>query len=152
VSEALYTPTEKEILEAYESIQYLRELAVPEVIYSDLDDDEVSKDPEDVLYTRAMWRKVIQGALASYSNSLAAMYCPDMDTPTVERVSSWQEEKEVTLRMTVEAYSHLCGMGLSIYEVTINKTITQGKAYLEIRKINVSPWPLGWEVIKLFKY
>ncbi|GAB0207108.1 hypothetical protein GRJ2_003176400 [Grus japonensis] len=34
---------------ADEGIQYLRELAVLEVIYSDLDDDEVSKDPENVL-------------------------------------------------------------------------------------------------------
>jgi len=56
------------------------------VIYSDLDDDEVSKDLEDVLCTRAMWRKVIQGAPASYSNSLAALYCPDMDAPTVKSV------------------------------------------------------------------
>jgi len=69
---------------ADEGIQYLRKLAVLEVIYSDPDDDEVSKDPEDVLRTRAMWRKVIQGSPASYSTSLAAMYCPDMDTPAVE--------------------------------------------------------------------
>jgi len=34
---------------ADEGIQYLRELAGLGVIYSDLDDDEVSKDPEDVL-------------------------------------------------------------------------------------------------------
>ncbi|GAB0207603.1 hypothetical protein GRJ2_003226000 [Grus japonensis] len=42
---------------ADEGIQYLRELAVLEVIYSDLDDDDVSKDPEDVECMRAMWRK-----------------------------------------------------------------------------------------------
>ncbi|GAB0182260.1 hypothetical protein GRJ2_000691300 [Grus japonensis] len=65
---------------ADEGIRYLRELAVLEVIYSDLDDDEVSKDPEDVLCTQVMWRKVIQSAPASYSNSLAVMYCLDMDT------------------------------------------------------------------------
>ncbi|GAB0206427.1 hypothetical protein GRJ2_003108300 [Grus japonensis] len=82
---------------ADEGIQYLRELAVLEVIYSDLDDEEVSKDPEDVLGTRAMWRKVIQSAPASYSNSLAAMYCPDMDTPTVEKVSSWLQNFEENL-------------------------------------------------------
>ncbi|XP_010568992.1 PREDICTED: uncharacterized protein LOC104833793 [Haliaeetus leucocephalus] len=82
---------------ADEGIQYLRELAVVEVIYSDLDDEEVSKDPEDVLCTRAMWRKVIQGAPASYSNSLAAMYCPDVETPTVEKVSSWLQNFEENL-------------------------------------------------------
>ncbi|GAB0203748.1 hypothetical protein GRJ2_002840400 [Grus japonensis] len=46
---------------ADEGIQYLRELAVLEVIYSDLDDDEVSKDPEDVECMRAMWRKTTSG-------------------------------------------------------------------------------------------
>ncbi|XP_010561942.1 PREDICTED: uncharacterized protein LOC104829417 [Haliaeetus leucocephalus] len=44
-----------------------------------------------------MWRKVIQGAPASYSNSLAAMYCPDMETPTVEKVSSWLQNFEENL-------------------------------------------------------
>ncbi|XP_049649847.1 uncharacterized protein LOC126035354 [Accipiter gentilis] len=82
---------------ADEGIQYLRELAVVEVIYSDLDDDEVSKDPDDVLCTRAMWQKVIQGAPASYYNSLAAMYCPDMERPTVEKVSSWLQNFEENL-------------------------------------------------------
>ncbi|XP_075595208.1 uncharacterized protein LOC142599193 [Balearica regulorum gibbericeps] len=85
---------------ADEGIQYLRELAVLEVIYSDLDDEEVSKDPEDVLCTRAMWRKVIQSAPASYSNSLAAMYFPDMDTPTVEKVSAWLQNFEENLCTT----------------------------------------------------
>ncbi|XP_037228551.1 uncharacterized protein LOC119140998 [Falco rusticolus] len=39
---------------AHEGIQYLRELAVLAAIYNDLDNEEVSKDPEDVLCTRAM--------------------------------------------------------------------------------------------------
>jgi len=39
---------------ADEDIWYLRELAVLEVIYNDLDDDNVSKDPEDVLCLWAM--------------------------------------------------------------------------------------------------
>ncbi|GAB0208544.1 hypothetical protein GRJ2_003320100 [Grus japonensis] len=47
----------KPISDSDEGIQYLRELAVLEVIYSDLDDEEVSKDPEDVLCMQAMWRK-----------------------------------------------------------------------------------------------
>ncbi|GAB0209890.1 hypothetical protein GRJ2_003454700 [Grus japonensis] len=38
-------------------IQYLRELAVLEVIYDDLYNDEISKDPDDVLCIWAMWRK-----------------------------------------------------------------------------------------------
>ncbi|PKU39964.1 glycine dehydrogenase mitochondrial-like [Limosa lapponica baueri] len=83
-------------LDTNEGIQYLRELAVLEVIYSDLDNDEVSKDLEDVLCTWAIWRKVILSAPVSY-NSLAVMYCPDMDTPTVERVSSWFQNFEENL-------------------------------------------------------
>ncbi|KAJ7412559.1 Gag polyprotein [Willisornis vidua] len=82
---------------AHEGIQYLRELAVLEVIYGDLKNDNVSKDPEDVPCTMAMWRKVIQSAPASYSNSLAAMYYPEMDTPTVERASFWLQNLEETL-------------------------------------------------------
>ncbi|XP_039240626.1 uncharacterized protein LOC120323903 [Pipra filicauda] len=82
---------------ADEGIQYLRELAVVEVIYSDLNNDSVSKDPEDVPCTMAMWRKVIQSAPASYSNSLAALYYPEMDTPTVERASFWLKNLEETL-------------------------------------------------------
>ncbi|GAB0208965.1 hypothetical protein GRJ2_003362200 [Grus japonensis] len=78
-----------------EGIQYLRELAVLEVIYSDPEDDEVSKDLEDVLCTRAVWRKRIQSA--PVSNSLAAMYCLDMDTPTVEKGSTWLQNFEENL-------------------------------------------------------
>jgi len=39
---------------ADEGIQNLRELAELEIIYSDLYDKEVSKDPEDVLCIQAM--------------------------------------------------------------------------------------------------
>lgn len=40
----------------------------------------------------------------------------------------------------------LCGMWLSIYEVTIKKT------YLETAKITVSAWPWDWEIIEVLKY
>lgn len=39
---------------------------VLEVIYSDLDNDDVSKDPECVLCIQAVWRKVIQSASVSF--------------------------------------------------------------------------------------
>ncbi|XP_061852038.1 uncharacterized protein LOC133625402 [Colius striatus] len=82
---------------ADEGIQYLRELAVLEVIYGDLDNVEASTDPDDVQCTRAMLRKVIQSAPATYSNILAMVYHPDMDIPTVERVSSWLQNYEESL-------------------------------------------------------
>lgn len=71
-----------------EGIQYLKELAILEVIYNDLNDHEVSRNPEDVRCLWTLWRKVTQSAPVSYSNSLAMMYCLDMDTPIVEKVSS----------------------------------------------------------------
>ena len=36
-------------------IQYLRELVVLEVIYSNLDDNQASKDPDEIWCTRSMW-------------------------------------------------------------------------------------------------
>ncbi|KAK4807021.1 hypothetical protein QYF61_000350 [Mycteria americana] len=41
-------------------IQYLRELAMLEVIYGDLDNKQLSKDPDEVQCTRPMWRKLVQ--------------------------------------------------------------------------------------------
>lgn len=49
---------------AVKSIQYVGELAVLKVIYSDLD-DKVSKDPHDSFLIWPMWRKVVQKASAS---------------------------------------------------------------------------------------
>uniref|UniRef100_A0A8C0UGE2 Integrase catalytic domain-containing protein n=1 Tax=Cyanistes caeruleus TaxID=156563 RepID=A0A8C0UGE2_CYACU len=76
---------------ADEGIQHLRELAVLEIIYSDLKSDRVPEDPEDAPCTMAMWRKVVQSAPASYSSSLVSLYHPQMDTPTIEMASSWME-------------------------------------------------------------
>ncbi|KAK4807128.1 hypothetical protein QYF61_018469 [Mycteria americana] len=40
-------------------IQYLKELAVLEVIYGDLDNEQLSKDPDEVQCTRPMWQKLV---------------------------------------------------------------------------------------------
>ncbi|KAJ7413930.1 hypothetical protein BTVI_41940 [Pitangus sulphuratus] len=82
---------------ADEAIQYLRELAVLEIVYSNLGSDNVPKDPEDVPCTQAMWRKVFQSTPASYSNNLVALYYLQMDTPAVEVMSSWLWNIEETL-------------------------------------------------------
>lgn len=44
---------------ADEGIQYLKEVELLEIIYSDLKSDRVTKDPENAPSTRAMWRKVV---------------------------------------------------------------------------------------------
>lgn len=71
---------------------------------------------------------------------------------TLSFLQNTAEEKEVILLKTMEALSLLCGMWLSIYEVTINETTTQGKTNLETGKINVSAWPWGWEVIEVLEH
>jgi len=91
---------------ADEGVQYLRELEVLQVIYSDLDDD----NPEDVLCTLAMWRKVMESAPVSYSNSMAVMYCPDMDIPAMERVSSWLQKFEENLCISSSLWDSALGV------------------------------------------
>ncbi|KAK4810930.1 hypothetical protein QYF61_013338 [Mycteria americana] len=50
-------------------IQYLRELAMLEVVYDDLNDEQLSKDPDEVQCTRPMWRKLVQSVPASSASS-----------------------------------------------------------------------------------
>lgn len=64
-------------------IQYPRELAVRDVVYDDLDNDRLSKDPDEVKCTPPMWRKFVQSAPSSYANSLAVMTWKDHEEPTV---------------------------------------------------------------------
>ncbi|KAK4831864.1 hypothetical protein QYF61_019692 [Mycteria americana] len=74
---------------------YLRELAVLEVIYGDLDDVRSPTDPDEVQCTRPMWRKLVRNAPLSCANSLAILTWKDGDGPTVnEAASNLQEYKE----------------------------------------------------------
>lgn len=54
-------------------IWYLRELAMLEVIYDDLDNKQLSKDPDEVMYTQPMWQKFVWSAPSLYANSMAIM-------------------------------------------------------------------------------
>ncbi|KAK4806478.1 LOW QUALITY PROTEIN: hypothetical protein QYF61_013971 [Mycteria americana] len=69
-------------------IQYLRELAVLEVIYGDLDDVRSPTDPDEVQCTRPMWRKLVRNAPPSCANSLAILIWRDEDGPTVKEAAS----------------------------------------------------------------
>ncbi|GAB0209900.1 hypothetical protein GRJ2_003455700 [Grus japonensis] len=80
-----------------EGIQYLRELTVVEVIYSDLDSNQVSKDLDDIQCTRATWRRFVWNAPVLYSNTLAMMDWPDFNIPTVERLSHQLQHFEENL-------------------------------------------------------
>lgn len=54
-------------------IKYLRELAVLEVIYDDLDKKQLSKDPDEIGSTGLTWQKFLHSAPLSHANSLAVM-------------------------------------------------------------------------------
>ena len=79
-------------------IQYLRELAVLEVIYGDLDDVRSPKDPDEVQCTRPMWRKLVRNAPPSCANSLAILTWRDGDGPTVNEAASnlWEYEESIS--------------------------------------------------------
>ncbi|KAK4807112.1 hypothetical protein QYF61_018453 [Mycteria americana] len=69
-------------------IQYLRELAVLEVIYGDLDDVQSPTDPDEVQCTRPLWRKLVRNGPLSCANSLAILTLRDGDGPTVNEAAS----------------------------------------------------------------
>jgi len=54
-------------------IQYLRELAVWELVYYDPDNALLPTDPDEVQCTRPMWRKFVWGAPSLYAISLAVI-------------------------------------------------------------------------------
>jgi len=50
-------------------IQYLRGLAVRELIYYDPDDEQLPTDPEEVQCKRPTWRKFVRSAPSLYASS-----------------------------------------------------------------------------------
>ncbi|XP_033930272.1 uncharacterized protein [Melopsittacus undulatus] len=67
-------------------LQYLRELAILEVIYHKLDATNASIDPDEVKCTRPMWRKFTRSAPPSYAISLALVCWRNGEAPTVDEV------------------------------------------------------------------
>ncbi|KAM6103469.1 Friend virus susceptibility protein 1-like [Theristicus caerulescens] len=78
-------------------IQYLRELAVLEVIHNDLNNEQLSKDPDEVQCTRPMWRKFVRSAPSSYANPLAIMTWKDEEGPTVDELAGQLRQYEESL-------------------------------------------------------
>jgi len=72
--------------------QYLRELAVWELVYYEPEDRQVPTDPDEVQCTRHMWRKFVRSAPSSYANSLAVVNWKGKEAPTVDEVAVrlWQ--------------------------------------------------------------
>ncbi|KAM6099853.1 uncharacterized protein LJ206_003370 [Theristicus caerulescens] len=84
-------------------IQYLRELAVLEVIHNDLNNEQLSKDPDEVQCTRPMWRKFVRSAPSSYANSLAIMTWKDEEGPTVDELAGQLRQYEESLSSSLRA-------------------------------------------------
>jgi len=63
-----------------------------EVIYDDLDKEQLSQDPDEVTCTQPMWRKFVQSAPSSYANSLAVMTWKDGEGQMVDELAgqAWQ--------------------------------------------------------------
>ncbi|KAK4815958.1 hypothetical protein QYF61_010452 [Mycteria americana] len=78
-------------------IQYRRELAMLEVIYGDLDDEQLPRDPDEVQCTRPMWRKLVRSAPSSCANSLAILTWKDRECPTVDEAASNLREYEESI-------------------------------------------------------
>ncbi|KAK4810705.1 hypothetical protein QYF61_007679 [Mycteria americana] len=79
-----------------------------EVVYGDLDDEQLSKDPDEVKCTRPTWWKLLRSAPASYANSLAILTWKDRDGPMVdEAASQLHEYKEIISSSLVSAVEKL---------------------------------------------
>ncbi|KAK4810684.1 hypothetical protein QYF61_007484 [Mycteria americana] len=89
-------------------IQYLRELAVLEVINGDLDDEQPPKGPDEVQCTRPLWWKLVRNAPSSCANSLAILTWKDGEGTTVdEAASQLREYKESISSSLVSAVEKL---------------------------------------------
>ncbi|GAB0207392.1 hypothetical protein GRJ2_003204800 [Grus japonensis] len=75
-------------------IQYLRELAMWEMVYYDLDNVQLPTDPDEVQCTRPMWRKFVWSAPSSYTNSLAVMEWKGKEAPMVDEVAGQLRQYE----------------------------------------------------------
>ncbi|XP_066841063.1 olfactory receptor 14C36-like [Anser cygnoides] len=88
-------------------IWFLRELAMLEVIDSNLDNKQLSKDPDEVKCTRPMWQTFVHSAPSSYASSLAVMTWKDQEEPTwMNRLANSGITKKVSL-LPYEPVSHL---------------------------------------------
>jgi len=78
-------------------IQYLRELAVWELVYCDTDDEQVPTDPDELQCSQSMWRKFVWSAPSSHANSLAIIDWKGKEAPTVDEVAVRLRQYEESL-------------------------------------------------------
>uniref|UniRef100_A0A8C3VGY1 Uncharacterized protein n=1 Tax=Catharus ustulatus TaxID=91951 RepID=A0A8C3VGY1_CATUS len=108
---------------ADEGIQYLRELAVLEIIYGDLRSGRVLEDPEDAPCTMAMWRKVVQSAPASYSSSLVSL----LTVGTCWKFSiSWSQRQPSGATQVMHECETCCNQGSHTSGVSLEERAVAG--------------------------
>ncbi|KAK4824604.1 hypothetical protein QYF61_016873 [Mycteria americana] len=69
-----------------------------EVIYDHLNNEQLSKDPDEVRCTRPMWRKFVRSTPASYANSLVVMTWKDGEGQRVDELAGqlWQYKESLS--------------------------------------------------------
>jgi len=78
-------------------IQYLRELAVRELVYCEPDDEQLPRDPDEVQCTASMWRKFVRSTPSSHANSLAIVNWKGEEAPAVHEVAVLLQQYEESL-------------------------------------------------------
>uniref|UniRef100_A0A8D0F8T2 Uncharacterized protein n=1 Tax=Strix occidentalis caurina TaxID=311401 RepID=A0A8D0F8T2_STROC len=90
-------------------IQYLRELAMQEMVCYDPDNAQLPTDPDEVQCTQPMWRKFVRSTPSPYANALAVMDWRDKEGPTVDelacRLRQYEENLSSPLVAAVEKLS-----------------------------------------------
>ncbi|GAB0207598.1 hypothetical protein GRJ2_003225500 [Grus japonensis] len=82
-------------------IQYLRELAVREMVYYDPDNAQLPTDPDEVQCTQPMWWKFVWSTPSSYTNSLAVMEWKGEEAPIGTEVAGQLQQYEESLSSSI---------------------------------------------------
>ena len=77
------------------------------MVYSDLDNDWVSKDPDDVWCPRAVWRQPVWATMPAYACALALRDWLAAEAPTMGELSCWALRAQESLSVCGTASARL---------------------------------------------
>ncbi|GAB0210195.1 hypothetical protein GRJ2_003485300 [Grus japonensis] len=124
-------------------IQYLRELAMQEMVYYDPDNAQLPIDPDEVHCTGPMWHSFVQCTPPVYAKSLAGLAWKEAEAPTVNEVAGqlrqYEDSLSSSLRACVSAVERLSKISKNLFN----------KLYWEVRQLKeyASNSPLVWTSI-----
>ncbi|GAB0208777.1 hypothetical protein GRJ2_003343400 [Grus japonensis] len=125
-------------------IQYLRELAVREMVYYDPDNVQLPTDPDEVQCTRPTWRKFVQSAPLPYANSLAVMDWKSEEAPTVDEVAGRIQQYEESLSSSLVSAMEKLSQDIQQLKEDISG-VTGGSQQLTLLEAEVSLTGNDWE-------